>query len=121
MILYLNVFFKSQVVGTFLNNEGSGLYALQSAINHSCSPNAIIEFPYSNSTLVVKATKNIQPGDEITIGYLDECELERSRHSRQKALKSLYLFLCQCDKCLMQADDPDESSDEDNDTDMSSD
>ncbi|XP_044017428.1 SET and MYND domain-containing protein 5 [Aphidius gifuensis] len=113
-----------EVAGSFLNNEGSGLYALQSSINHSCSPNAIIEFPYSNSTLVVKAIKNIQPGEEVTIGYLDECELERSRHSRQKALSSLYLFKCQCDKCIDQADDPDVTSDDDDDEDdddMSSD
>ncbi|XP_034948079.1 SET and MYND domain-containing protein 5 [Chelonus insularis] len=101
-----------EVVGTFLNNEGSGLYVLQSSINHSCSPNAIVEFPYSNSTLIIKAMRDIQPGDEICIGYLDECELERSRHSRQKALSSLYLFICRCNKCIAQADDPDVTSEE---------
>ncbi|XP_043270494.1 SET and MYND domain-containing protein 5 [Venturia canescens] len=101
-----------EVVGTYLNNEGSGLYALQSTINHSCSPNANVEFPFSNSTLVVTATKDISAGEEICIGYLDECELERSRHSRQKALSSLYLFNCRCDKCVAQADDPDCTSDE---------
>lgn len=109
----------STVVGTFLNNEGSGLYVLQSTINHSCNPNAIVEFPYSNSTLVIKATRDIQAGDEICIGYLDECELERSRYSRQKALKCLYLFVCRCDRCLNQADDPDVTTDEDEDEDMS--
>ncbi|XP_015116224.1 SET and MYND domain-containing protein 5 [Diachasma alloeum] len=102
-----------EVVGTFLNNEGSGLYTLQSSINHSCSPNAIVEFPYSNSTLVVKSLRDIQPGEEICIGYLDECELERSRVSRQKMLSSLYLFVCRCDKCLQQADDNDVTSEED--------
>ncbi|XP_008546011.1 histone-lysine N-trimethyltransferase SMYD5 [Microplitis demolitor] len=110
-----------EVVGTFLNNEGSGLYALQSTLNHSCSPNAVVEFPYSNSTLRIKATRDIQPEEEICIGYLDECELERSRHSRQKLLSSLYLFVCQCDKCIAQAEDSDVTSDEDDyDHDMSS-
>ncbi|KAH0554861.1 SET and MYND domain-containing protein 5 [Cotesia glomerata] len=109
-----------EVVGTFLNNEGSGLYALQSTLNHSCSPNAVVEFPYSNSTLRIKAIRDIQPEDEICIGYLDECELERSRHSRQKLLSSLYLFVCQCDKCIAQADDSDVTSDDDYDHDMSS-
>lgn len=107
-------------VGSFLNNEGSGLYVLQSAVNHSCVPNAIVEFPYSNNVLVLKAIRDIQPEEEICISYLDECDLERSRHSRQKALSSLYLFLCRCDKCLSQADDPDLTSEDELDDDMSS-
>lgn len=101
-----------EVVGAFLNNEGSGLYILQSAVNHSCAPNAIVEFPYSNSTLVLKAIRDIQAGEEICTSYLDECELERSRYSRQKALSSSYLFVCHCDKCQSQANDPDVTSDE---------
>ncbi|KAG7200495.1 hypothetical protein KM043_001061 [Ampulex compressa] len=109
-----------EVVGLFLNNEGSGLYILQSTVNHSCVPNAAVEFPYSNSTLVLKATHDILPGEEICISYLDECELERSRHSRQKALSSLYLFVCHCDKCESQADAPDETSEDEDCDDMSS-
>ncbi|XP_066595985.1 histone-lysine N-trimethyltransferase SMYD5 isoform X2 [Prorops nasuta] len=112
-----------EVVGSFLNNEGSGLYVLQSSINHSCVPNAVVEFPFSNSTLVIKAIRDIQPGEEICISYLDECALERSRHSRQKALSSLYLFVCRCNKCLSQSIDPDITSEEDDfdeDEDMSS-
>lgn len=114
-------FFLPVVGLSFLNNEGTGLYSLQSTINHSCDPNAVVELPYSNSTLVVKATRDIQPEEEICIAYLDECLLERSRHSRQKVLSSLYLFICQCNKCLSQADDPDLTSDseEDSDEDMS--
>lgn len=101
------------MVGAFLNNEGSGLYILQSSINHSCSPNAIVEFPYSNNTLVLKAIRDIQDGEEICTSYLDECELERSRYSRQKALSALYLFVCNCDRCQAQADDPDVTSESD--------
>lgn len=109
------------MVGTFLNNEGSGLYSLQSLINHSCTPNATVEFPYSNSTLVVRANRKINSDEEICIAYLDECQLERSRHSRQKILKSMYLFVCRCDKCQQQIGDEsvtsDESFDEDEDED----
>ncbi|XP_043265887.1 SET and MYND domain-containing protein 5 [Colletes gigas] len=101
-----------EAIGSFLNNEGSGLYTLQSTVNHSCIPNAIVEFPYSNNVLVLKAIRDIQPEEEICISYLDECDLERSRHSRQKALCSMYLFLCHCNKCLLQADDPDLTSED---------
>ena len=70
----------------------------------------MVEFPYSNNTLVVTAIRNIIPGEEICIGYLDECELARSRHSRQKILSSFYLFVCVCEKCNSQVNDPDVTS-----------
>ena len=98
--------------GTFLNNEGAGLFAKQSTINHSCNPNTTVEFPFNNHELVVNAAKNIQVGDEILISYLDECEVERSRHSRIKALRENYLFTCDCTKCTEQINDPDVTSDE---------
>ncbi|GBP91691.1 SET and MYND domain-containing protein 5 [Eumeta japonica] len=82
--------------GTFLNTEGSGLYELQSACNHSCAPNAEVSFPYGNHRLQLKAVKQIMPGEEIYISYLDECSLQRSRHSRQKELAQNYLFVCWC-------------------------
>uniref|UniRef100_A0A182Y7F6 SET domain-containing protein n=1 Tax=Anopheles stephensi TaxID=30069 RepID=A0A182Y7F6_ANOST len=109
------------VVGTFLNNEGSALYARQSKINHSCSPNAETVFPNSNHILALRATRDIQPGEEICISYLDECNAQRSRHTRQKMLKEYYLFVCQCEKCESQINDPDETSEdeeEDDDDDM---
>ncbi len=68
----------------FLNNEGSALYVTQSKINHSCVPNSVITFPSSDHTLSLMASSDIKAGDEITISYLDECSVDRSRHSRQK-------------------------------------
>lgn len=102
-------------VGDFLNNEGSGLYILQSNINHSCIPNAEITFPYGNHRLALKATKNINPEDEICISYLDECILERSRHSRQKILRTNYVFSCKCARCEQEMEHPDITSEEDTD------
>jgi len=103
--------------GAFLNSEGSALYELQSKINHSCSPNCEIIFKDNSNVLTLRALKNIQQGDEISISYLDECDLCRSRHSRQKLLKGDYLFVCQCEKCLSEADQPEETSEEDDDDD----
>ncbi|XP_053604845.1 histone-lysine N-trimethyltransferase SMYD5 [Plodia interpunctella] len=99
--------------GTFLNTEGSGLYQLQSASNHSCEPNAESSFPYGNHRIQLKALKPIMPGEEICISYLDECALQRSRHSRQKELAQNYLFVCWCDRCNSQASQPDCTSEED--------
>ena len=101
-----------QHAGIFLNNEGSGLYAKQSTINHSCQPNSAVEFIFNNHELVVNATRNIDAGEEILISYLDDCDLERSRHSRNKSLAENYLFNCDCTKCQTQHGDPDITSDE---------
>ncbi|BFY98011.1 hypothetical protein BsWGS_01051 [Bradybaena similaris] len=101
-----------EVSGEFLDCEGSGLYQLQSACNHSCAPSAEIVFPHGDNTLAMVALRDIAPEEEISISYLDCCDLERSRHSRQKILRENYLFLCSCEKCLSQADDESITSEE---------
>ncbi|KAL1123009.1 hypothetical protein AAG570_003333 [Ranatra chinensis] len=100
-------------VGSFLNCEGSGLYALQRCVNHDCDPSADVTFPHSDYTLALVARRKIAPGEEITTSYLDDCIMDRSRHTRNKALKEFYLFECKCNKCLEQADEPDVTSDDD--------
>ncbi|XP_040275331.1 SET and MYND domain-containing protein 5 [Bufo bufo] len=103
--------------GEFLNCEGSGLYMLQSCCNHSCVPNAEASFPDNNYLLHLTALEDIQPGEEICISYLDCCQRERSRHSRHKALRENYLFVCSCPKCLSQSEDPDVTSEEEDEED----
>ena len=66
----------------FMDNEGSGLYFLQSHLNHSCVPNAVVEFPFNSHELVVNAKTRIAAGEQVVISYLDEGDAERSRHSR---------------------------------------
>lgn len=110
--------------GQFLNVEGSGLYSMQSKINHSCDPSCEIIFPQSNHVLEVTALRDIQQGEEVSISYLDECVLSRSRHSRQKVLRENYMFICQCTKCIAEeAEDngktsSEEEDDDDDDQDM---
>lgn len=98
--------------GTFLDNEGSALYALQSKCNHSCEPNVKANFLHNNFTLSLQALKDIQAGEEILVSYLDDCTLGRSRHTRQKILMENYLFKCSCSKCIAEADDDDITSEE---------
>ncbi|KAK7571815.1 hypothetical protein V9T40_014287 [Parthenolecanium corni] len=105
-------------VGIFINNEGSGLYSMQSCINHSCAPNAKIAFPFNCSRLALVAKKDILPGEEIFITYLDKCSRKRSCHSRRKILQNHYLFECMCSKCLLDStNEPDVTSDDDDDDD----
>ncbi|CAH8533924.1 unnamed protein product [Dicrocoelium dendriticum] len=85
--------------GAFLDVEGVGLYNYQRLLNHSCSPNAMIQFTGANSRLAVVALQPIQPDEEITISYLESCQQARSRHSRRKLLSTNYLFWCECPLC----------------------
>lgn len=101
--------------GTFINNEGVALFSLQSTCNHSCTPNAEPNFLKNNNCLSLVALRDIQAGEEICISYLDECDRERSRHSRQKFLKENYLFICNCEKCNAESDDPDFTSEDEED------
>lgn len=112
--LYEDIDAKS---GSFINNEGVALFLMQSACNHSCIPNAEPTYLYNNSRLSLVALKDIQAGEEICISYLDECDRERSRHSRQKLLKENYLFICNCEKCLSESEQPDCTSEEEEDED----
>uniref|UniRef100_A0A667WW84 Protein-lysine N-trimethyltransferase SMYD5 n=1 Tax=Myripristis murdjan TaxID=586833 RepID=A0A667WW84_9TELE len=98
--------------GDFLNCEGSGLFLLQSACNHSCIPNAEASFPDNNFLLHLSALSDINPGEEICISYLDCCQRDRSRHSRHKILRENYLFICSCPKCVSQMDELDLTSEE---------
>ncbi|XP_066150687.1 histone-lysine N-trimethyltransferase SMYD5 [Euwallacea fornicatus] len=98
--------------GDFLNNEGVGLYLKQSCANHSCDPNAEIQFLHNNFKLSLVALRDIEPNEEICISYLGDCELSRSRHSRQKLLKENYIFECDCVKCVTDIKEPDVTSEE---------
>lgn len=75
-------------------------------------PNAEAAFQHNNSRLSLLALRDIEPGEEIFISYLDECDSGRSRHSRQKILAENYVFVCKCLKCEEQAQDVDVTSEE---------
>ncbi|XP_076367305.1 SET and MYND domain containing, class 5 isoform X2 [Tachypleus tridentatus] len=95
-----------------LNEFIDHLYEEVDKGNHSCVPNAEATFPYSNFVLVMEAVKDIEPGEEIVVCYLDDCNRHRSRHSRIKLLRENYLFTCTCPKCESEVNDPDMTSEE---------
>lgn len=70
-----------------MDNDATGLYIMQSCINHSCVPNAKIDFPFNTNRLVVKAKRDISAGEELLISYLDKCSRNRSCHTRRKILR----------------------------------
>ncbi|KAM7190552.1 hypothetical protein V8F20_009685 [Naviculisporaceae sp. PSN 640] len=62
-------------------------------VNHSCVPNAFVGF--DKRTAMLRAQRDIEPGEEIEISY---CDFVAPRSVRWEALK-LYHFQCGCPRC----------------------
>ncbi|KAG0174326.1 SET and MYND domain-containing protein 3 [Apophysomyces sp. BC1034] len=73
---------------------GEGTYPIGALFNHSCRPNAVAMF--DGAHLIIKAIEDIEPGDEITIAYVDTVH---SRTYRQASLREKYFFDCNCVRC----------------------
>ncbi|KAF6817518.1 mynd finger family protein [Colletotrichum sojae] len=68
-------------------------------MNHSCVPNALVQFGGRSATL--RATAVINSGDEIEISYIDHTQ---PKGKRQGDLDS-YHFQCSCPKCQHDLDE----------------
>ena len=87
--------------------SGTAFYSLQSCLNHSCVPNAeALEgaAPAPGGAgqapvALVSALRDVAPGEELTISYIDE---EMSLPEREAALAD-YGFLCRCPKCELES------------------
>jgi len=82
--------------------EGTGFFMLQSLLNHSCDPNAASIKTQDEHTgvAVIAAVKTIEPGEEITIDYMDVKELPVAE--RQEVLFQQYHFQCRCARCILE-------------------
>ncbi|MGK0270399.1 MAG: hypothetical protein ACI88H_001045 [Cocleimonas sp.] len=81
--------------------------------NHSCNPNTTVihifslESDFYSRLLTVKATRQIQKGEEITFSYIDpQLASTLDFNSRREELKSSYGFICNCEKCLEESKTP---------------
>jgi SET and MYND domain-containing protein 4 len=70
---------------------GVGLYPTAALVNHSCDPNADLNF-YGNS-VVVRAIRNIYEGEEICISY-GPVFYEVKQRIRTAQLKGAFYFSC---------------------------
>jgi hypothetical protein len=91
--LMANVF---TVTGPEMDPVGAGLYLAASRFNHSCSPNAAQSF--HGQKLIIRATRDIPCGEEVTISYIDTGQ---PTHVRRHELSESYQFLCNCAKCCV--------------------
>lgn len=83
------------------SNSSAGLWVLASYANHSCVPNA--EKESIGDLMVLRATRPISAGDEITHSY----DVSSNYDSRVGTLMNTWGFICDCSLCAAEkADGP---------------
>lgn len=81
--------------------DGTAHFSLLTKMNHSCSPNTVVLYKSRGwgrdhpLCAYCIALKDIAPGEELTISYI---ETDESYEERQAALAN-YGFQCTCPKC----------------------
>ncbi|PVU89060.1 hypothetical protein BB559_005262 [Furculomyces boomerangus] len=95
----IELFFKVNFNGFTIfdgdqNMVGVGLFCKAFLINHSCSPNCSPVF--EGNKMVLKASKRISNGEELTISYVD---ILLSLETRRDILYENYNFVCNCSSC----------------------
>ena len=67
-----------------------------SFVNHSCWPNADVQNSEPTKGMVIRAVRDIEPGEEISISYTDIYDL---RDERLRTMYQHYDFVCSCVRC----------------------
>ena len=77
---------------------GVGLYPAAALINHSCDPNCVIAYDCdrTGARCLVRAIKDIPPGEELTISYI---EVNQTVQARRASLQETFFFDCRCPSC----------------------
>ncbi|GJE99629.1 SET domain-containing protein [Phanerochaete sordida] len=91
------------VVQSHLNAYAHGVFPLASRVfNHSCVPNCVPKYiitPTELVTMEIVALRDVDPGEELTLPYLDPA---LPFDIRQRALQESYGFACNCALCTFQ-------------------
>ena len=88
---------------TVLSSDGSrttmhaAVFPEAARLNHACHPNAMYYLDPYTLTHVVHATRDIQPGEEITISYIS---VMQNLEARRRMLAEGFGFKCLCERCV---------------------
>uniref|UniRef100_A0A671Y5R9 [histone H3]-lysine(4) N-trimethyltransferase n=1 Tax=Sparus aurata TaxID=8175 RepID=A0A671Y5R9_SPAAU len=77
-----------------LSHMGTAVYPDVALINHSCLPSVIVT--YNGTSADVRAVRDMKPGDEVLISYIDLLYPTDDRNNR---LRESYYFTCDCQEC----------------------
>ena len=83
-----------------IESKGAGVFPVGALLNHSCKPNCILTYQFKENLgfqQIVRAIKDIEPGEEITHAYVDQAQITPLRREK---LFNQYHFYCLCEKCV---------------------
>ncbi|XP_034555100.1 N-lysine methyltransferase SMYD2-B isoform X2 [Notolabrus celidotus] len=83
-----------------LSHIGTAVYPDVALINHSCLPSVIVT--YKGTSAEIRAVKDMKPGDEVLISYIDLLYPTDDRNNR---LRESYYFSCDCKECKSKSKD----------------
>merc|ERR1712194_647744 len=76
-----------------------GIFRTISRFNHSCSANVANVWSEKDNAQVLHAHKDIEPGEELYISYIDAYNMTHSE--RQSHLQRKWKFSCCCPVCAL--------------------
>uniref|UniRef100_V5EC22 SET domain-containing protein n=2 Tax=Kalmanozyma brasiliensis (strain GHG001) TaxID=1365824 RepID=V5EC22_KALBG len=93
-----------------LNSMGVCMHPSMAMINHACTPNSAVVFPFGGAAkggqqkwndgedriMQLVALRAIEPGEELLISYVDVAD---TYADRRKYLQKRYCFDCRCELC----------------------
>jgi tetratricopeptide (TPR) repeat protein len=82
-----------------VSNASTGLWVRAAYVNHSCVPNA--KKDYVGDLMLLRATRRINAGEEITHGYDESSDYD----ARTAALDRTWGFKCKCALCAAEEAD----------------
>lgn len=105
------------LLGTFKTNTHPlgvgatecGIFPTVSRLNHSCIPNANYSWSSTYGRENVYAVRDIAPGEEITVSYLDAASWNSVTTDRQHKLYEGFRFDCHCNACGRSSEELQES------------
>ncbi|KAI4650673.1 hypothetical protein J4E93_003030 [Alternaria ventricosa] len=93
---------KTNAYGSTVAEVSSrALYPLISRINHACNPNSFVLFSRAGVSMAIKAYRDIEAGEEITVSYL----LLGIPFQKRQSLIKRWGFKCTCSLCSLPTDE----------------
>lgn len=90
-----------------LNPQNSAIFCHAALINHSCLSN--VEKRFMGDLIIVRAYRSIGEGEEILLDYAPG--LFNDARSRSNAFARTWQFSCDCQLCVAESQQPDETLD----------
>lgn len=88
-------------------DDAQAVYSTISRLNNSCTPNAFLSWDFSRKTMNLFAVRDIDPGEEICVSYVNTL-LERNM--RHDFMQEIWEFSCRCEACELEGEELEESN-----------